>query len=822
MSSSSFSDAWEYYPIHGVPVETINTGQPGPDVKVPIRQNIDQWSRDPSNERQVKLFIMALERFQKIDPFDRDSYYQVAGIHGQPNVPWDEPLDKAEAAGKGYCTHNNILFPIWHRAYLALYEQRLYEIMVLEIIPNFPQNERSAWNEAATTWRLPFWDWGTTSSVPDLAKYPTTVVPTADGKDEERINNPLYQFRMPTNKPMSTAGMDSFKDPWVDDGDILYFGDAIGTSRWPEKDDTARGSAAWRHGVVNNYKVTDSLKKPQWTTDTDYGQPAEMVYRLLTVPMEYSTFATTAQLSDDQNVASDINIEYLHNNIHGWVGGDFNGHMSQIPVATFDPLFWLHHCNIDRIFALWQSLNPDKWFEEAQVNDFFQETIGLPPGAKISPSTELRPFHKDTKGTVLTPTDVRWPYYLGYTYPELQTWKEEYSPEPYNSEVFLASLRKTINDLYGVSRKAIIDEATNLKGVEYLDDATKSLDYAFSIRYNKYAFGGDPFWIRIYLSADGVTRNASLDLITEVFNFSQKPETASGDLACSNCKTNQQANIRSTANISITPVLVSLLRAGRDLASLSRDDVLEYLRKRAYWRVFRAGKEVPRYELDPLNLEIIGSTNDATNFRDPTKAPLLENFKEEPTISGGADGALDPSLKQPMTTPPAPKPDIPKAALLVNSSLPFKETLKADSVVVIDSASLNLTPNRESGVFDNTQFWFSDGQDGDGDIVFLLSIRRAEGVIVFNTKIGNSWGEEVRVPLERRFKQAGVSTILVHDQGDGYEVFIDWRHVTWFEKRDKEKVAKSVSYTVNERQESVWARELKVKVYGSMKALFEH
>ena len=66
-----------------------------------------------------------------------------------------------------------------------------------------------------------------------------------------------------------------------------------------------------------------------------------MVYRLLTVPITYPTFATTAQLNDD--VQNDINLEYIHNNIHGWEGGDYNGHMSQIPVATFDPLFWLHH-----------------------------------------------------------------------------------------------------------------------------------------------------------------------------------------------------------------------------------------------------------------------------------------------------------------------------------------------------------------------------------------------------------------------------------------------------------------------------------------------
>lgn len=60
-----------------------------------------------------------------------------------------------------------------------------------------------------------------------------------------------------------------------------------------------------------------------------------------------------------------------------------------------------------------------------------------------------------------------------------------------------------------------------------------------------------------------------------------------------------------------------------------------------------------------MELEIVGGTNDATNFEDPTKAPVLENFKEEPTISGGADGAFNPDLKQPIVPPPPPKYVIP-------------------------------------------------------------------------------------------------------------------------------------------------------------------
>ena len=121
-TDSGKGDSHVYYPIQGISVKGVEKANITAKTPVPLRQNIDTWSSDPANEKQVKLFVAALDRFQKIDPRDRDSYFQIAGIHGQPNVPWDEPIEQETANGKGYCTHNNILFPIWHRAYLALYE----------------------------------------------------------------------------------------------------------------------------------------------------------------------------------------------------------------------------------------------------------------------------------------------------------------------------------------------------------------------------------------------------------------------------------------------------------------------------------------------------------------------------------------------------------------------------------------------------------------------------------------------------------------------------------------------------------------------------
>lgn len=43
----------------------------------------------------------------------------------------------------------------------------------------------------------------------------------------------------------------------------------------------------------------------------------------------------------------------LHGNVHTGVGGAEN--MGRIPTAARDPAFWVHHCNIDRIWAGWNA-----------------------------------------------------------------------------------------------------------------------------------------------------------------------------------------------------------------------------------------------------------------------------------------------------------------------------------------------------------------------------------------------------------------------------------------------------------------------------------
>jgi len=46
-------------------------------------------------------------------------------------------------------------------------------------------------------------------------------------------------------------------------------------------------------------------------------------------------------------------LEDFHNRVHVWVGGT----MAEIPLAAYDPIFWAHHCMIDRLWRIWQLQN---------------------------------------------------------------------------------------------------------------------------------------------------------------------------------------------------------------------------------------------------------------------------------------------------------------------------------------------------------------------------------------------------------------------------------------------------------------------------------
>ena len=64
-----------------------------------------------------------------------------------------------------------------------------------------------------------------------------------------------------------------------------------------------------------------------------------LTYQLLAATTTYGAFSNTAYKDSNGNEYNSL--ENMHNAIHSFVGN--GGHMSDIPYAAFDPIFWLHH-----------------------------------------------------------------------------------------------------------------------------------------------------------------------------------------------------------------------------------------------------------------------------------------------------------------------------------------------------------------------------------------------------------------------------------------------------------------------------------------------
>lgn len=266
-------------------------------------------------------------------------------IHGRPYGVWDNVRGKNNEPG--YCAHISNLFLPWHRPYLALYEQALYE-HIIDAVNDFPAGVvRQRYLSAARSWRMPFWDWAALpepgkSVYPSSVNSPTVVVTMPDGN--RTIDNPLYSYKF---HPLVSTDM--FFDPFTS---------------WNE---TKRYPTGWTSNAISQ----DHLIGP--VLDNSRVSFMNRLYNLFTFYGNYTQFGTEAW--EDGTFANADSIESLHDTIHSLTGN--NGHMTFLDYSAYDPLFWLHHTNMDRIFALWQVLYPDRYVEPMRaVSQTFAISIG--------------------------------------------------------------------------------------------------------------------------------------------------------------------------------------------------------------------------------------------------------------------------------------------------------------------------------------------------------------------------------------------------------------------------------------------------------------
>lgn len=359
------------------------------------------------------------------NPDAPNSFFKIGGMHGEP---FRGAGYGSAAWWGGYCNHGNVLFPTWHRAYCLHIEDALRSIPACENVT------------------LPYWDETgedtKTNGVPGIFLQPTFPL------DGEIIDNPLYSYKFPQD----------IKDRIDQDPADLYTKPkGYHTVRYPYSGlvgTTAEINATNQHNqqftvAEANQLLSDNVKN--WLGAEIHVNGAavptgtRMKFSNCLHAPNYTVFSNTTSAGawNELHTAEDlvIPLESPHNDIHLAVGGfditgqgdfspipDANGDMGENDTAGLDPIFFFHHCEIDRYFWLWQQLHQSTEhleiipeFPGTNSVDSQGPTPGVAGGTWLAMESDLQPFTKpNAQGgsatKYLSSNDVVNIEKLGYTY----------------------------------------------------------------------------------------------------------------------------------------------------------------------------------------------------------------------------------------------------------------------------------------------------------------------------------------------------------------------------------------------------------------------
>jgi tyrosinase len=272
-----------------------------------IRKDAWKLSAISTWEPTLLWYAKAVGEMSSRPATDPTSWRFQAGIHGYNKAT--DPFVSAGAVPKktvrdqfwSKCQHGTWFFLPWHRMYLGFFEQ-IVRAAVVDL-------------GGPADWTLPYWDYSDTSNPNARTLPPAFRQPTLpDGSP-----NPLFVIQ----------GVNILRAPGVNAGSAAVI---------PPQDVDLSGCLA------------ETFFSPSTDTtvgDLGFGGPA-------TGP------------NHDAQVFGAKSVESVpHNAIHVDVGGEWvqggktlDGWMINPDTAALDPIFWVHHANIDRLWSVWNRLSP--------------------------------------------------------------------------------------------------------------------------------------------------------------------------------------------------------------------------------------------------------------------------------------------------------------------------------------------------------------------------------------------------------------------------------------------------------------------------------
>jgi tyrosinase len=285
----------------------------------------DPSTPQPVKDRVLGSYKKAISEMLKRPPEDPLNWYRNALIH---------TVD---------CPHGNWWFLVWHRGYIGWFERKCRE---LSGDPEFA---------------LPYWDWTTEQHVPDYM-FEDVLDPNNGAfigkhddfksKFKDAVRNLDYWDLNPDGTPSDKYGQVLARG--IRFPDDLWF-DIIESP--PQLSGLQSPNLIWETHFFFDQPQARGLKKGEEFDDgTKFDVFLPTILNALS-PRDFLTFASPkARGGHNVQVVGFGVLEGLpHNQVHNCVGGGFNGTQGFMLnfLSPVDPIFFLHHANIDRLWDVW-------------------------------------------------------------------------------------------------------------------------------------------------------------------------------------------------------------------------------------------------------------------------------------------------------------------------------------------------------------------------------------------------------------------------------------------------------------------------------------
>jgi tyrosinase len=246
------------------------------------------------------------------------------------------------------CPHGNWWFYVWHRGYIGHFEQTIRNL------------------SGDTDFALPFWDWSAAPRIPD-AMFDGVLAPTDAAyapftKDLATFTSYIqpslkrYWATLTAEQlaDQKTRGVNSFDDLWAgvtsvpgDPGDAAF-----------AATDRARYLSRHNPGLdqATSYDTLSEIILAGLEPPFFYASDAPAKYQQA---LSFNSIRTSNHLVQPGKTTFFSILEGMpHNNVHNNIGG--SGHWDPGPygymtnfLSPVDPLFYLHHANMDRLWDVW-------------------------------------------------------------------------------------------------------------------------------------------------------------------------------------------------------------------------------------------------------------------------------------------------------------------------------------------------------------------------------------------------------------------------------------------------------------------------------------